>query len=224
MSDNKTIWDSFSQPPASALTPIQGGRLKGMTDINPQWRLEAMTEVFGPCGIGWRYTVDKLWTVDGSEDEVFAFATVSLFVLHEGNWSEAIPGVGGNKLVAREKGGLFNNDESYKMAVTDALSVAMKTLGVASDVYAGLWDGSKFQIRPEYIVTASLLNSVKQKFSKVYGSALNGQDQPAKKAFFSSWCKDQFGELVDYHDPNSWSREWVDQAIEALNSEVPFDE
>ena len=30
------------------------------------------------------------------------------------------------------------------MATTDALGVAMKHLGVAADVYMGLWDGSKY--------------------------------------------------------------------------------
>ena len=31
------------------------------------------------------------------------------------------------------------------MAVTDALSTALKMLGVAADIYSGRWDGSKFR-------------------------------------------------------------------------------
>ena len=58
---------------------------------------------------------------------------------------EPIVGVGGNHLVTKEKAGLRNNDECWKMAVTDALSVALKMLGVAADIYAGRWDGSKFR-------------------------------------------------------------------------------
>ena len=46
--------------------------------------------------------------------------------------------------MAKESKGLYSSDEGYKMAVTDALSVAMKSLGVAADIYAGKWDGSKY--------------------------------------------------------------------------------
>ena len=54
-------WEALAHPRAEALKTIGGGRLKGMTDVNPQWRYKAMTEAYGPCGIGWKYEVDKLW-------------------------------------------------------------------------------------------------------------------------------------------------------------------
>ena len=53
----------------------------------------------------------------------------------DGEWSDAIPGTGGSSLVAMERSGAYVSDEAYKMALTDALSVAMKSLGVAADVY-----------------------------------------------------------------------------------------
>lgn len=139
------IWDAFSQPPRSALKQIFGGRLKGMTDINPQWRYRAMTEQFGACGDGWRYAIDKLWTEEGVDGQKMAFALVHIAIKLNGAWSEPIPGIGGSAMIAAEKGGLHGNDECYKMAVTDALSVAMKMLGVASDIYMGLWDGTKYR-------------------------------------------------------------------------------
>lgn len=40
-------------------------------------------------------------------------------------------------LITAEKEGLHTNDEAYKMALTDALSVAMKAIGVGADVYLG---------------------------------------------------------------------------------------
>jgi len=45
-------WDKLHKPPLNVLKPIQAGRLRGKSDINPQWRMQAMTETFGPCGIG----------------------------------------------------------------------------------------------------------------------------------------------------------------------------
>lgn len=141
---NTEIWNKMAKPPTTALKTIHAGRLKGMSDINPQWRYRAMTEVFGPCGVGWKYTIDQIWNVPASEDQVFAFARVSLYVKVDGEWSEPIPGVGGSMLIAKELKGLHSSDEGYKMAVTDALSTACKMIGVAADIYMGRWDGSKY--------------------------------------------------------------------------------
>lgn len=35
--------------------------------------------------------------------------------------------------------------KAYKMAVTDALSVALKALGVGADIYAGKWTVQKYR-------------------------------------------------------------------------------
>jgi len=142
--NNMEIWDKVSQPPKTALKPINAGRLRGKTDINPQWRYQVMTDVFGPCGVGWRYEIVRTWNEATTEGQVFAFAEIKLSILQGDIWSEAIPGIGGSMLVTKEQAGLHASDEGYKMAITDALSVAMKMIGVASDIYAGLWDGSKY--------------------------------------------------------------------------------
>ena len=142
------IWQKVARPPKEALKQIEGGRLKGKTDISPQWRLKVMTELFGPCGTTWGYTIDRLWTETGHGGEVMAFAQVTLWYLlvtEKDTYRANVPGIGGAALVANERNGLYSNDEAYKMAVTDALSVAMKALGVAADIYAGLWDGTKYK-------------------------------------------------------------------------------
>lgn len=139
--NNLDNWEKLSRPPAEALKTIKGGRLGGMTDINPQWRYKAMTEVFGPCGDGWTYDIVRLWTEPGTDGQVCVFAHINLFV----GQHSPIPGIGGSMLVAKEREGLRTNDEAYKMAITDALSVAMKMLGVGADIYMGRWDGSKYR-------------------------------------------------------------------------------
>lgn len=60
---------------------------------------------------------------------------------HDGEgWSEPVYGCGGDFIVEKNKNGLVPNDEAYKMCLTDALGNAMKCIGVAADVYRGLWD------------------------------------------------------------------------------------
>lgn len=145
------IYKSLSQPPATSLRQITAGNLKGKTDINPQWRYEAMTEKFGLVGIGWKYEIQKLWTENGAKGEVLAFAQVAVFIRNADTkeWSDPIVGIGGSKLVNAFNAGLQSNDEGYKMAVTDAFSTSLKMLGVAADIYAGRWDGSKYKDTPQ---------------------------------------------------------------------------
>lgn len=142
------LWNRVKQPPAWALKEIEGGRLSGMTDIKPTWRYQAMTEEFGPCGVGWKVEIVRTWKedfVDTAIDEVGAFAEVNVYFKHNGEWSEPIPATGGSKLVVKEKNGLHFDDEAYKKAVTDATSTALHKLGFGADVYAGRWDGSKYR-------------------------------------------------------------------------------
>ena len=145
--DNMNIYESVRKVPENAQKAIQAGRLKGKTDINPMWRIKALTEVFGPCGIGWAYTIDKQWIEPGAGGEIAAFCNISLRVKVGGEWSEAIPGTGGSAFVASERNGLYTSDECYKMALTDAISVACKALGFGADIYWNA-DRSKYD-RPD---------------------------------------------------------------------------
>lgn len=99
-----------------------------------------MTEQFGMCGTGWKYEVDQIWNEPLQDGQVLCFAKVML-TIGEGS---PIPGIGGSMLVEKEKEGLHASDEGYKMAITDALSVAMKMIGMGANIYAGLSDGSKY--------------------------------------------------------------------------------
>lgn len=139
---NLDIYNAVRKVPDNAKKPIQGGRLKGKTDINPMWRIKALTEQFGACGIGWYSKITQQWT-EVCGDEVCAFVNIELYIKVDGEWSMPICGTGGNMLVQQEKAGVYVSDECFKMAYTDALSVACKQLGIGADVY---WesDGTKY--------------------------------------------------------------------------------
>lgn len=138
--ENLAIYNAVRSVPDSAKRQIGAGRLKGKTDINPMWRLKTLTEQFGPCGIGWKYVITDKRLEQGANGEVAAFLDIDLFVKVDGAWSEAIPGTGGSAFVAREKSGLYTSDECFKMALTDAISVACKALGFGADVY---WEADR---------------------------------------------------------------------------------
>lgn len=134
--DNLQIYNSCRAVPQEAQKAIGGGRLKGMTDINPMWRIKKLTEMFGVCGIGWKYEIVNKWVETAmAKDEITANVEINLYIKVDGEWSEPIPALGGSMLVANERNGLYVNDECYKMALTDALSVACKALGMGADIY-----------------------------------------------------------------------------------------
>lgn len=129
------LYNKFRAVPEEAKKQIGGGRLKGFTDINPMWRIKMLTEQFGPCGIGWYTEVLEKKLEKGANGEIAAFMDINLFVKNGEEWSKGIFGTGGSTFVANEKAGLYTSDECFKMAYTDALSVACKSLGMGADVY-----------------------------------------------------------------------------------------
>ena len=131
---NLSIYNKVRKVPPTALKAIGAGRLKGMSDVNPMFRIKILTEVFGICGFGWKYEITKQWN-ESYGNEVKTFCNINLYVKMGGEWSEPIPGTGGSSFVTMERNGTYVSDENNKMALTDALSVAMKSLGVAADVY-----------------------------------------------------------------------------------------
>ena len=132
---NLDIYDKFRVVPQEAKKEIGAGRLKGFTDINPMWRIKMLTEQFGVCGFGWYTEIVEQKIEIGSDGQKAAFVTINLFVKDGDVWSKPIVGVGGSSFIANERNGLYTSDECFKMAYTDALSIACKSLGMGADVY-----------------------------------------------------------------------------------------
>lgn len=146
--ENVELWRQFERTAEEAKKPIEAGRLKGFTDINPVWRFKRLTEVFGPVGIGWKYEITGQRLSSGADGVVTAFVDINLYYKTDGAWSEAIPGIGGSAFVAKEKNGMYTSDECFKMALSDAIGTACKALGMSADIYFSK-DRSKYTTPPE---------------------------------------------------------------------------
>lgn len=134
---NLNIYNQIRSVPEEAQKKITGGRLSGMTDIKPMWRIEKLTEIFGPVGKGWNYEVINKEIIDGANGEKMVSVEINLLI----KGYDPIYGIGGSMLITNEKSGPRTNDEAFKMALTDAISVACKSLGMGADVY---WGDSKY--------------------------------------------------------------------------------
>jgi hypothetical protein len=141
---NLRFYEKLRTPEPWAVKPIKAGRLSGKSDISPQWRIKAMTELFGPVGFGWKFEIIRLWTEPAFNGQQFCFAQINVFYKDGDKWSEAIPAVGGDTLIEEEgpinDRHLHANDEAYKMAITDAFGKALTYLGVAADIYENRYD------------------------------------------------------------------------------------
>lgn len=144
MNDNLAIWKKVKQVPSNFLKEIKFGYLKGKSDINPQWRLMAMTQAYGQVGHGWTYRIVRTWSEAAPDGSVMAFVEVAVKTKLDGEWGQEFSGIGGSTIVDKNKNGIQPNDEGYKKATTDALGVAFKAVGVAADIYLGNFDGSKY--------------------------------------------------------------------------------
>ena len=156
--NNLSIYDRVRTVPKEAMTSIDGGRLKGNSSITPMWRIKKLTEEFGPAGFGWYTEIVRTWTEASENGEMAVFVDIHLFVKKDGEWSKPIYGNGGNRLVANEKkyeNGQqvyvpFLDDDAYKKAYTDAISVAAKALGIGADVYFEK-DITKYDSQPQIV-------------------------------------------------------------------------
>lgn len=150
---NLDLYNRYAQPPQDALKSFNNGKFKG-TDINPMWRIKALTEEFGPCGAGWYTKVERMWREDCKNGTAAVFCEVSLYVRYDGEWSAPITGIGGNTLERVTDRGNSVSDEAYKMAYTDALGIACKALGIGADIWWKSRDGSKYAAMTEQNDTA----------------------------------------------------------------------
>lgn len=131
---NMDLYNRVKQPPQDALKQFSNGKFSG-TDINPMWRIKTLTEEFGMCGFGWYTKVNRYWTEEASDCSIAVFCELELYVKQDGEWSKPIVGVGGNTFERKTKSGSSVSDEAYKMAYTDALSIACKALGFGADIW-----------------------------------------------------------------------------------------
>lgn len=207
MSENTKIWDILGRTdPKHTQQFKRGGGFKG-TAIKPIWSYRRMTEEFGPCGIGWGVGEPSFQIVQGVNSEVLVYCTASVWYKHGDDASQTVYGVGGDKIVTHVRASeqynrperWENDDEAFKKAFTDAVTNALKLIGVGADVHMGMFDDNKY------------VNTMKQEFS----------DTPAEKPASSASLKkpDENGQDAWKRIMTSFDNDMIDvQTLVALES------
>jgi hypothetical protein len=143
MSDNKALWKRAFMTDPRAVKAITGKQYKGNSP-KPYWIVERLTEEFGPCGIGWGFTILSERFERFSEAESLHIAVVRLWYELGGRRGE-FEQVGQTRSSYTTAAGKFMVDEDApKKSVTDALVKCASYLGFAGDIFSGMWDDSKY--------------------------------------------------------------------------------
>lgn len=141
--DNKELWKRAFTTDPRAVKPITGKQYSGNSP-KPYWIVERLTDEFGPCGIGWGFTILNERMERLSDTDTLHIAVVRFWYVLNGQRGE-FEQIGQTKAAyEKSKGGLMVDEDAPKKSVTDALVKCASYLGFAGDIFSGMWDDSKY--------------------------------------------------------------------------------
>lgn len=147
MSENLKLWHQVEKTPPEHVKQITGKSYQG-TSPKPQYLIMKATETFGPCGIGWGFTVDER-IEDGAQIapghfERMHIAKVKVWYKWNGELGQ-VEHIGGTPFSGQRKSGQgYTDEDAPKKSVTDALVKALSMIGFAGDIFMGRYDDSKY--------------------------------------------------------------------------------
>ena len=139
--NNMELWNALRTPPETALKPITGGRLNGKTDINPQWRYEAMAQLGyteGYCVARERQFANDQRALNGTDWWIIAYVIRDVcdqdHAFQGGTWSHALS-YGPTAVLLYQNGETYPIEDLNKVAAHETCH-----LFGAADEYADVPD------------------------------------------------------------------------------------
>ena len=136
---NLDLWTRYEDIDPQFTKPIVGKAYKG-TSPNPQYVIRCLTDVFGPVGQGFG------WTVVAEDfkqlgDEVLHWCRIEFWHTSRANTFDAY----GQTKAAYPKrdGGFVVDEDAPKKSLTDAIIKAASHLGIGANIFLGRWDDQK---------------------------------------------------------------------------------
>jgi hypothetical protein len=143
MSKNKDLWKRAFTTDPRHVKPITGKQYSGNSP-KPYWIVERLTDEFGPCGIGWGFTILNERFERFSDTDTLHVASVRFWYVLDGQRGE-LEQIGQTKAsYTTSKGSFMLDEDAPKKSVTDALVKCASYLGFAGDIFSGRWDDSKY--------------------------------------------------------------------------------
>ena len=158
MSEKTRIWDQVDKTDPSATKNFTGmGGFKG-TAIKPTYLMRKATEVFGPCGEGWGWTVledrfdeggplqapTKEWPDAPRINAKLHTLKIQLWYLGADGRKCTVEHYGHTPFVLLQQGKIITDWEAAKKSLTDAIGKCLQPLGFAADIHMGLFDDAAY--------------------------------------------------------------------------------
>ena len=142
------IWEKVEQTdPKNTKRFKRAGGFSG-TALNPTYCKFRLTELFGPAGKGWGYTVLEEEIMQGhflDDNNRMQIHKVKIAFWYKMDGEKfTIEAYGQTTFVGKNSNGLFTDEEAPKKSLTDAWMKAASDLGLSADVHLGLYDDSKY--------------------------------------------------------------------------------
>lgn len=212
---NKDLWNRVCVTDPKAVKAITGKQYQGNSP-KPYWIVERLTEEFGPCGIGWGFTILNERMERLTENEILHVAVVRLWYMLDDKRGE-LEQIGQTKAVyAKRDGSLLVDEDAPKKSVTDALVKCASYIGFAGDIFAGRWDDSKYVAwaRKQY---EDEPKEEKQNLSGIRHSPLRSGEEAALAPEVQEYIKDLAKGVTDaFH---STDIAWHTAAVQQIKSE-----
>jgi hypothetical protein len=140
---NLELWEKVERTNPRHTKAITGKSYQG-TSPKPHYLVHKATEAFGPCGIGWGFTIVSERIEEGAGGDRMHIAHVRVWYEWQGKRGE-VEHIGGTQFSGiRSSGKPFTDEDAPKKSVTDALVKALSMIGFAGDIFMGRYDDSKY--------------------------------------------------------------------------------
>lgn len=153
-SANLRVWNLAGATPTNRIKQVElDGRT--VTSINGMYMVQKATEMFGPVGLGWGWDIEEerydegqaiLGGADGKQELGKTLThTIRLKLWYEldGKRGE-ITQFGHTVYMRKTKYGISTDPEAPKKSLTDAMKKCLSLLGIASDVFLGMFDDDSY--------------------------------------------------------------------------------
>lgn len=148
------LWERVSKTDPKHVKPITGKQYTGNSP-KPYYIVQRLTEEFGPCGLGWGFTILSERMEHMTPTDVLHVAHVRLWFVLAGQRGE-FDQMGQTKAAyVTAAGKTLIDEDAPKKSVTDALVKCASYLGFAGDIFSGRWDDSKYvaELKKEFADT-----------------------------------------------------------------------
>lgn len=133
------LWNRFADIDPKFTKKITGKPYQG-TSPSPQYVIRCLTEMFGPVGVGFGWSV----TSEGFQplgEEILHWCRIRFWHGSPENGYEAY---GQTKALMNTRNGQMSDEDAPKKSLTDAIVKAASHIGIAANIFLGRWDDQKY--------------------------------------------------------------------------------